>query len=1350
MSIPPYSPVWPGPALLVPITLDALLVGTPNQSAGSLWAATGVNYANLGSLGAGVTPFAQKTPPPVGSHLLWTLPYALRSGTQSATGGEAGSVIFPNAPNRWAVLRSFVPPVSASSFTPAAVAPVLTAGILRSDSLHMLRANDSPYPNDGQVDGIGDYTPLDMWDGSTTGAPFLQAVGPGDVSWSAAYDNIRNVFAFHDDLSTAGIGFYTYQVIGWYADPDSDPLSTWVAETDWTVLMNTLGWGVGQDQENALPASLVAAAQAAWQTWQTAHGLSATGFNAAAIDSAAVPGQLAALMTKWGVYFDANGDAGVPPVQLTLPAQTLCHGSVLGVPWMGPNYGYESGAPSNGLSGPTVAVGNTPGEAVAAWMANWIAETTKQQDVEAIELALEAFQKGLIFSLGKDPVETAASLHAARFGGDNGGSQWVVVRPQQAASSSQTVGGGGNATIPLSPAQVAALRALNQAQTDTDTAGEQVNAIAWELWSCYFKLWFISANFLSGAEQVNDAIITLIGADAVNSGGAIAGLLGQAQAAAAAGTAQVAAALAALEKALAADETTAGFIVKEINNTTFSRPVDPVVLIAGSSADTKYAPPGTYGSDGFTFTRFTGQTLTSITIAQTTGPANPVTLGVADLQAALVFPAAGATPVSLGAPKEFPDLWLETLLADGSCSVWLAGLYLAKYQTLYQAPSPLSAAEAAQVILSQQTALWNDAASLGIPISALAAAANFTGVPPVPIALEDGSTQPWSPLFIDWEAEWHPTATDANGYPADWELHGLDYEWTGTQIPPSTLTYSGRTSIDPLAAQVIAQQLEAFVASDPDFDSLPVSIRQDLIEVKTYIQNFDFVTQSLSGFTNQLITDLAAPTLPVPADFFGPKIGPGVAAIVQDAQGIQPVPQDVNGNAPPYWPIRAGHFRFTNLWVVDAYGQVMATKRTGDTYVHLETATTVQTPGAQNADYVQLPPRFTQSTRLNLTMIDAGDDALISTSADSTSPICGWIMANHLDDSLMVYDALGNNLGSVIVIDKDAGQTGLRWDAVPGSSDPLGSAPDIQNPHLAGFVNALLLAGANGSDAMRELLDVIDAASWRPQKQGQPQSGQGNLAVLSGRPIALVRTRLNIDLLGDPMLAFDQNLAQTGDFYPPAPPPDFTTTPFSVRVGDESFSTNGALGYCLGDDYATFYSVSDAPRSTSALRRGLAAGNGITKALGGMAEGMAGAGAPGSYVTPGQPVPVSPKVESGGVFTDAEVYLTVFVDPAGCIPVVSGSYPVLYGNLPPGPVSTALANMQISFRTGPLLLPPDQIKMPMPSEINGDWAWMERESVTLWAPPAEPGPSDSVPGMADIPLRLREGWLVLSGSQKPS
>lgn len=1346
-----YSPAWPGPALLVPITVDALLVGTPNQSSGSLWAQTGIAYGNLATLGAGTIPFQKKQPPPVGAHLLWTLPYGIRHGTQTA---QSSAVNFPATPNRWAILRSYVPrdPSQGSAsdpttWVPLNVVPVLTAGVLVSDALGtQFGPNTSSYPTPQgtqPVSAIGNYVTLQQWDGSAPVPPFLQAAGPGDVSWSAAYDNVAGVFAYYDDLTNQAAGFYSYQVLGWYSAPSADPLSAWQTSADWDNLMQQLGWGVGQDASQPLPDSLVAAAQASWAAWQQAHGLSDTTFTAANIDPSSVPGPFGKLMSSWGAYYAANGTSGVPAPQLSLPAQTLCHGSVLRVPWQGPGTGYPSGAPSSGIQGPTVAVGNTPGEAVAAWMANWIASQSPGSNVNEIELALEAFQKGLIFDLGKQPVETAAQLQQAQFASQAGGDNWRVVRPEQDSSASEgdqkglLTGGGANPTVPLDPTQTQALTTLNAAQAALDAANARVTALTWELWALYYKRWYCDAlgdpQYIS---QVTAAITTLVGAAALDDGGPIAGLLGAARTAVQTGQTAVTDAQNALNTALAADPATKDFVVRQVNNLAFTQPNDPVVLVAGMQADNKFSPPGSYGSDDFLFTRFTGQTLTAVTVGLGPAPANPVTLGFGDLQAAAL---PGASLASLGVPKELPDLWAEMLLVDPSCSAWLAQLYLNKYRTTYGSASPLTLSQATTVILAQQSTLLNDLTQLGIGAGSLADAAQFTGTPPNVIAFEDGLSQPWSPLFLDWQVTWYPSAVGPDGFPANWQLSGLDYQWTPASMSPPPLVFTGRSTINPQISQTIAQQLESFVGSDPGFEALPDYIQIDLTAIKVQIQQFDLVTQALAGFTQQLVTRQPAPNLQVPASYFPGSVDPSVQTAVDQGQAEQPLPLDANGNPPPYFPLRAGHFQLTGLWVVDAFGQVLDAKGAAAA-VNVFPASTVQPPGTAYPNFIQLPPRITQPARLNFNLIDADDDSQPTNSADATSPICGWVMPNHLDDSLMVFDAAGNNLGSVIAISKDENQTGVRWDAAPGSDQPLGSPPNLPNAHLQGFISSLLLAGATGTAAFRNLLDTIDASYWKVVGYGQV--APGNLSVIVGRPMAVVRSQLDIDLLGDPILQFDQDINQTGNFYPPAQAPAFTTAPFQVRVGDETFATNGVTGYFVGDDYGTFYSVTSAPTATSALRRAFATAGDPRPALRQLAGG-APAPATGGYVVPQQSLALAPKRASGSQVVDASVYLTLLVDPTGRIPVISGAFPVQYGDLPPGPVQSALTNMSLSFRVGPVLLDPKQVRMPLPAEIQGKWQWMERESVTSWAPGQVPKPDSTVPQLDPTPPRLREGWLVL-------
>ena len=75
---------------------------------------------------------------------------------------------------------------------------------------------------------------LEKWDPT---APFtgtapvesakLNAATGGDLVWAAVYDNVRDRFAFHDDLADLGTGrpVLSYVVVGWYSQPSLDPLA---------------------------------------------------------------------------------------------------------------------------------------------------------------------------------------------------------------------------------------------------------------------------------------------------------------------------------------------------------------------------------------------------------------------------------------------------------------------------------------------------------------------------------------------------------------------------------------------------------------------------------------------------------------------------------------------------------------------------------------------------------------------------------------------------------------------------------------------------------------------------------------------------------------------------------------------------------------------------------------------------------------------------------------------------------------------------------------------------------------------------------------------------------------------
>lgn len=1283
---------------MVPMTVDCLLVGNPDQQ--SVWAITNMNYSRLalGLLPDAPPPLTRNpTPPNPGAHLMWTLPYALRSGKQIQSGASAGNVQFPSVPNRWMVLRL--------AYGAPGTAPVLTAGVVQSDLLTAINSNTiSQYPDpDDPANStlqIGGYVPIATWTSPAAPAtPFLQAVGPGDVSWAAAYDNVRNVFSFYDALPAPASGSttYTYSVIGWYADPVSDPM--YVSPTDtaqnWlTTVANAFQWSVGELSE-------VQQAQAAWAAWQTAHGLSGGAAN--------LPAQLLAAIQAWVNWQTANGISVTPA---SLPQQTICHGMVTNVVWSGSGTAYGTGAPNQGGTVfPNVALGNTATEAIAAWMADYVV-TQNHGDpntIPFIETAVEAFQKGYLFELAKDPTYVETRLHRARFNATSAGQYFAVVRPQSDPSDPPDYSG--DQSIPLDADQTNLLTTLNGLQAQLNEAQLQLQSQQLELFAVQYKV----LNPLSDEPQ---PIVTAVN----NALAVLQAQVGTQRSAIATLQQQVNTANTALTTALAGK-----YEIRFLDLPSSYSPNDPVVMLSAVGADAKFAAPGTYTDGDTLFTRFTGQTLTGIEVDYTGNglPSSPQLIAASDLLNLITI------PLGAGMPKEIPDLWIEALLLDSANAALLATIYFEKRGI---APPGGAIAALTATIQQQQAAPFNDGVSLGVTPVALANGLGLQGVPPAAIAVEYRTGQPWSPIYLDWQVQWFPTGADPSGQFTGWKLGDIDYEWTGTSIPQANVsTYSGRSVLNLKIAQDLAAKIETFT-STPSFKGLPLHTQEAVTEIAEVIGQFDIVTQSLGGFTQQLGTRIIAP---------GQQ--PGAELQGNTPNTFRPVAGTATTDT-PFYPVRSGHFMLIDVWIVDSWGQIWRGKNPNLPNITPLIATSMTTPGTNLSAFAQLPPRISQPAAAVLQLLDAGDDTIPSNSSDLTSPICGWVMSNLLDQSLMVFDAAGNNQGAVLLVgtdvsaDSPTGQ-GVRWDAAPGLSSPLGAAPDLPNTHLEAMTQGLLQVGlTSGGQALIDLMNSLDSSFWAMD----PGPAAGNLSVVVGRPTAVVRAQLSFDLAGYPI--YNQSWSQTGQYYvsgnPPAykpTPPPFLSVTFGFRIGDLGDSGNGVLGYFLNDDYTTFYAVYGAGNQTADMAANLRMGV-RGKNLAQLSTDNLRSPASGDYVQFNHLVQLPPD--------SSTVRLTILLDPRGYIPVVSGSLPVVTAALDPGPVTAALANMEVNFRMGPLLEDPGKVQMPLPSEIHGKWSWVARKDITSWDTPADIGNQDAVARIGSQPPRLREGWLTLTGGIK--
>ncbi|NTW42634.1 MAG: hypothetical protein HGA44_22640, partial [Cellulomonadaceae bacterium] len=210
------------PRVMVPVQLDVLMV----RGEGGTWAKTVMAVPKATSSPEAHTllaePFAEREPRKPGAYLHWALPDALTRGVGTAAGGD---VSFPPIPDRWLVVRLSTPDVGARR--------AVTAWVLESDGAEPV------------------VTPLDAWSEdadpertTTAGVEPLTALGHGDSSWSAYFDNVENRLGFYDDLTDVR-GPLGYLVCGWHSRHVDDPIGEGLSSpTHFESRLAELGWEI--------------------------------------------------------------------------------------------------------------------------------------------------------------------------------------------------------------------------------------------------------------------------------------------------------------------------------------------------------------------------------------------------------------------------------------------------------------------------------------------------------------------------------------------------------------------------------------------------------------------------------------------------------------------------------------------------------------------------------------------------------------------------------------------------------------------------------------------------------------------------------------------------------------------------------------------------------------------------------------------------------------------------------------------------------------------------------------------------------------------------------------------------
>ena len=745
----------------------------------------------------------------------------------------------------------------------------------------------------------------------------------------------------------------------------------------------------------------------------------------------------------------------------------------------------------------------------------------------------------------------------------------------------------------------------------------------------------------------------------------------------------------------------------------FHAPMNPVLLVQGAGRAFHHGGDGRFSSDGMLACRVSGACVTAVSIRM--GDSH--------------VPVAAASILARGVengsvPSECDALLRELALLDPGSSTALAHASVASAS----APGPAGALNTGEVdrrarqFAVEQTAWWALREPRVDPVPILARS-GLQGVLPSPQAISP-PVQPWSPLYAEWEAEYQPST---NGV-ADWTLGEVDFAYD-RDLASDSIIVRGRCllSSGPAAiaagvareTRILAQGVGTATRLPPGHQARFASdVAGTLSGVLTQLDESADGISDLVGRLDQ--SDVLAGSL----DPFHTALRGGVPG---DGGSVAP-----NGPVPsPFVPLRAGFLRLRRLRIVDGFGQFLDLAGSSDTsFVDPSGIVWAESlADAGHPDRGLLPPRFTSPARLMLRLVDANGSP--TDADDAISPVCGFILPNHLEGSVEVFDAAGEALG--ILRQEDD----LLWEPAPGVVGIAGRSPEhtISNPFLGGMVQGLLDHHPDDASADRSegvlsaLLRAIDSTSWSVDPFAH--SGDEHLSLLVGHPIAVIRARMWLEVK-EPVV------------------PDASGRPLPVKLGSLAQWGDGLFGYFVDDDYRRLH-LSDG--AVARFARELGPGQGFLQRIDRVppwfstfAHDLAGDAATGR-------APVThPLVDSTSVLwilPGQVVRLTLLVDPHATVHATTGYLPHKSIGMRRRWMAPGLARIAPTFRFGPLLVDPNSVRMPVARDVGGTWSWVSRAAPGVWNAAAV----SNTPGDGAIPVdrpEATEGWLRLVPDPEPA
>ena len=749
----------------------------------------------------------------------------------------------------------------------------------------------------------------------------------------------------------------------------------------------------------------------------------------------------------------------------------------------------------------------------------------------------------------------------------------------------------------------------------------------------------------------------------------------------------------------------------------FHVPMEPVVAIRGARRSLRHQGDGRFSPDGKLQCRWPSQVGTSVQ-----GLVNG-----ADLIASLP---------SGGVPDEVLLLARSAIVQDPYLVSWVAQVEASRHGFDEGAVRQRLTAEAA--IRFGSNGVYDGTTSVlatsksSVPTRAriadeLRRFSLVAGVDTDPVGVTVWS-QPWVPLWLEWEV-----AIDGRDRFEDWKLGQIDLEPPESALVGSTRTLMGRSPLTTGTARTLAASIAEWLKAEEERDQDNVGeidgpTAEALDRIADAIEQLDIVAATLDGIREQLL---------------GLSVDPFGVLRRRDETGIvKPVPVDV-----PQL-ILAGALGFRRARLVDAFGRTLDLPLD---QVRVPARDEIQ--GSQGQ--LRLRPRISRPARWLFRLVDPADTSVTSREAtidqiDATqmvNPVSGFLLPDHIDEALEIFDTAGQPVGQLM---HEPFGGGVVWEIAPGRSGPVDAGP-LHELGPAQQLVGLIAAGMVGADAsarrgrpgdpdqesaLSALLRAVDTTLWTVDTFAQ--LGSEHIAGLVGRPIAVVRATLRVDIdddfdeldLSDEAIRVAREAAYRA----------LADRVFPVRLGELTRSDDGLLAFFVDDDYSRVHVVDKVVRD-------------------GALEGGRGRGQLAQLGTTSQIPEVRPITHPYVVAEDEllvhpgqVVRLTLLMHPAGKVHLTSGILPRKSLQLARDWVQPGLAVIAPSVRVGPVLVDQDAIRLPKVSAFPKDQIWTRRDTPSTWkSDPILAATQTAL--LPEIPSEVQEGYIrvapVAPGTKEP-